>query len=1089
MDQKIAKTEVRIEKVNIPTYPLVEPEVMPVFSETANHQGTTGNPYPVRAVSNVITENPSERAWTVITLENEYIRLGIMPEIGGRISEALDKKTGYHFLYRQHVIKPAMIGVYGPWISGGLEFNWPFHHRPSTFMPVDYSIEQEKDGTAIVWLSEHAPCDRTKGMVGIVLRPDSSYFETRAVVTNRTADRHSFLWWENAAVAVHEDYRLIFPPDVTWVHHHNDAGHTTFPIASGQYGADSITVPKDISWHKNSKLATSYFAGPSRYDFFGGYDYRRECGILHIANHHIAPGKKMFTWGYGKTSETWQSKLTDYDGAYAELMAGSYTDDQPDFTWLAPYETKCFSQFWYPTAGIGYVTYANLDAAVALDREKGEIRLNATREYHDIQVSVYGEDDRVLLAECCDMVPSQLVSFKLGYPENEHLSVVVREKGGRILLSYREQTPDVVHIPKDRLGIPTPQDLKTPMEIVIAAEHLDQYRSPMFKPDEYYTEALRRDPEFLPALKALGEYYTRTGRFAEALKYLDQAWKIECQYNQNPEDGRVGYLRGLSLKNLGRYDEAYDLLYRASWSYNVISAAMCEICAIDGIRGDYRRMLNHALVAIEKESRHPLAIPYAALAAMKLGDKKRALDFINRALTLDPLNHLARFVRVLVTGKGMGAFYAAMNASPSQTCLDAAYDLLNAGFAEEAIQLLSRLAGTSGKEAMVRYTLAYAYEMVNDEKAANKYRQLASQNKIVEVFPARTGEMLVLEAAIRANENDAFAKYLLGCQYYHMRKYEEAAKLFEDSIRLDETFYIPYRNLALVYYNHLGRPADAKNLLIKAIELNPNDALLLSETASVMVRLHDNKVQNAKFLSDHSPKEKNDAICLALAAVYNNAMMFEKADEIMTTHNFTPAEGEEVWVADPYMYSCLCRGRIAMKEKRFDDALELFRKAQNLPENIHVGFWNNSVLIPYRYNEARALMALGRDGEAAKIIAELAAMEDVGMWNMGGEFMYYKAMAIKLGGDEMRAAAMMRTAILAWEKELESGCEYSRKITRCFECFVGNRSDIRKSELYGMLGYGKLFFGDSEGAADMFTRSLEILPSYKISFELESLKV
>jgi len=255
-------------------------------------------------------------------------------------------------------------------------------------------------------------------------------------------------------------------------------------------------------------------------------------------------------------------------------------------------------------------------------------------------------------------------------------------------------------------------------------------------------------------------------------------------------------------------------------------------------------MLNHALVAIEKESRHPLAIPYAALAAMKLGDKKRALDFINRALTLDPLNHLARFVRVLVTGKGMGAFYAAMNASPSQTCLDAAYDLLNAGFAEEAIQLLSRLAGTSGKEAMVRYTLAYAYEMVNDEKAANKYRQLASQNKIVEVFPARTGEMLVLEAAIRANENDAFAKYLLGCQYYHMRKYEEAAKLFEDSIRLDETFYIPYRNLALVYYNHLGRPADAKNLLIKAIELNPNDALLLSETASVMVRLHDNKVQS-----------------------------------------------------------------------------------------------------------------------------------------------------------------------------------------------------------------------------------------------------
>ena len=1089
MDKKAAKTEVRIETVNIPTYPFVEPEVMPVFSETANHQGTTGNPYPIRATSRVIIENPTEKAWTIITLENAYIKIGIMPEIGGRIFEAYDKTTGYNFLYQQHVIKPAMIGVYGPWISGGLEFNWPFHHRPSTFMPVDYHIEQEKDGTAIVWLSEHAPCDRTKGMVGIVLRPDASYFETRAVVTNRTSDRHSFLWWENAAVAVHEDYRLIFPPDVTWVHHHNDASHTTFPMASGQYGADSITQPKDISWHGNSKLATSYFAGPSKYDFFGGYDYRRQCGILHISNHHTAPGKKMFTWGYGTTSETWQSKLTDYDGAYAELMAGSYTDDQPDFTWLAPYETKCFSQFWYPTAGIGYVTYANLDVAVALDREKREIRFNATREYQDMQITVFGEDGRVLLDKRCDISPSGLVSYKLEYPNNERLSIMIWDKMGKMLLSYTEEIADSVHIPQDRIGIPTPDELKTPMDIVIAAEHLDQYRSPTFKPDEYYLEALKRDPDFLPALKSMGEYYTRIGRFEEALCYLDKAWKIECRYNQNPEDGKVGYLRGVSLKNLGKYDEAYDAFYRASWSNNVISAAMCGICAIDGIRGDYELVIEHALVAIEKEMRHPLVIPYAALAAMRLGNKKLALEFIERALGFDKLNHLARFVKVIITGKGITAFFDAMKSSPSQTCLDIAFDLLDAGFVEEAIKLLSTLPKPAQNEAMVRYTLAYAYELINDGKSANKYRGLAPKNKIVEVFPFRAGEMLVLKAAIKANENDAFAKYLLGCQYYHMRKYEEAARMFEDSISIDGKFYIPYRNLALVYYNHLGREEDAKNLLIKAIELNPNDALLFSETASVMIRLNEDNVQNAMFLTEKSPAEKNDTICISLANLYNNAMMFKQAEEIMTAHNFTPAEGEEVLVADPYMYSCLCQGRIAMKENRFEDALEFFRKAQNLPKNINVGFWNDSVLIPYRYNEAKALIALGRDRDATEIITDLAKMEDVGMWNMGGEFIYYKAMAIKLGGNELGASAMMRTAILNWEKELEIGCRYSRKITRCFECFVGDQSDIRTAELYGMLGYGKLFFGDVNGAMDLFARSVEILPSYKILFELKSLKI
>ena len=232
--------QVAVEEWVIPTYPIPPAEEMPMFAETSNHQGTTGNPYPMRVVSDVDSEHREDKKWTVIRLENDYIRLAMIPALGGRVFEAYDKVTGYDFLYRQHVIKPALIGAYGSWISGGIEFNWPFHHRPSTLMPVDYEIVREADGTVIVWMSEHAPNDRTKGMVGIVLTPDASYFETRVSVSNRTPHKHNFLWWENAAVAVHEGYRLVFPPDVTWVHHHNDAGHTTFPIAQGQYGADNI---------------------------------------------------------------------------------------------------------------------------------------------------------------------------------------------------------------------------------------------------------------------------------------------------------------------------------------------------------------------------------------------------------------------------------------------------------------------------------------------------------------------------------------------------------------------------------------------------------------------------------------------------------------------------------------------------------------------------------------------------------------------------------------------------------------------------------------------------------------------------------
>ena len=1087
MNGEIKKVIMTVEKVNIPTYNFLEAEEMPMFSETANHQGTTGNPYPVRATSGVDVENKSDKPWTLITLENDFIRVGILPELGGRICEAYDKTTGYNFLYRQHVVKPAMIGVYGPWTSGGLEFNWPFHHRPSTVMPLDFYTEYEEDGTAIAWLSEHSPSDRTKGMVGIVLRPDASYFETRVLVTNRTANRHNFLWWENAAVAVHKDYRLVFPPDVTWVHHHNDASHTTFPIAQGQYGADDIYEPKDISWHKNSELATSYFAGPSKYDFFGGYDYRCGCGVLHIADHHVSPGKKMFTWGYGGMAETWEKKLTDHDGAYAELMAGSYTDDQPDFTWLAPYETKCFSQFWYPTKGIGYTTHANLESAVALDRECGEVRFNFTGIYKNVRATVTDASGISVLDETFDATPSTPVVFKAAL-ENEHYTVRIYNESSALLMDYTEETADDVHIPENRLGIPIPCELDTPTEIYLAGQHLDQYRSPFFKPDEYYLEAIRREPGYLPAYKALGEYYTRVGRYEDALKYLDTAYSLECKYNQNPEDGSVNYYRGMCLAALGKDDEAYNAYRRSAWSDNTISYAMAAAAAIDGKRGDYKQMYKHAMTALEKEMRHPLAITYAALAKWKLGCKKEATDLCNKAIALDHLNQLARYALTVIAGKGKTAFFASLNSNPAETCLDLAGDLLNAGFYSETLALMQGALKLKPAYAMLRYTSAYCLEMMGDSEGAKRERKLAKVNKIVENFPIRSNDALVLEAALDADAEDGFAAYLLGCQLYNAREYKRAAELWEKATKYEPDFYIPYRNLALAYYNHFDRAADAVLLLRRAIELKPNDSMLLSELAVVLSDISVTDAKNAEYLMENKPMDASDQLYLSIANAYNGAFMFDEAEAVMRSHIFTPAEGEEMLTAEPYLYAYLCRGRQAMKEKRFEDALDYFENAYDLPSDLNVAFWNESVLIPYKYNRAAALVALGRTDEANAAIEELKKLKNEGMWNMGGDFVYYYAESVRLGGEEMRARQIMRDAALAWERELNEGCVYYRAITGLFRCFTGDYTERRLSELYGMLGYAKLFYKDTEGAKEFFEKSLSIKESAKIAFELELLK-
>ena len=216
------------ESVIIETYPLPEPDRNPLFLERRVYQGSSGRVYP-NPVTDRVSDAPEPRAWQAIHLENEHLRVMLLPEIGGRIHVVQDRHTGYDIVYRQNVIKPALVGLLGPWISGGIELNWPQHHRPSTYMPSDWAIERLPDGGAVAWCSEHEPTERLKGMHGVVLRPGSSLLELAVRLTNRTPLVQTFLWWANVAVRVHDDYEAFFPPDVTLRGRSRQARHVHLP--------------------------------------------------------------------------------------------------------------------------------------------------------------------------------------------------------------------------------------------------------------------------------------------------------------------------------------------------------------------------------------------------------------------------------------------------------------------------------------------------------------------------------------------------------------------------------------------------------------------------------------------------------------------------------------------------------------------------------------------------------------------------------------------------------------------------------------------------------------------------------------------
>jgi len=319
------------ETVTFPTYSPPAPDLNPMFLEKRVNQGTSGRVYPYPFLDKLSSES-APKDYTAVYLENEYIRLMVLPEIGGR-----------NFLYRQHVIKPALIGLIGAWISGGVEWNIPHHHRASTFIPVQYRAERNRDGSATVWVGELELRHRMRWAVGYTLRPGSSVLEASVRILNRTPVVNTMLCFANAAVHVNEDYQVIFPPSTQFVTHHSKREFTTWPVATTRYGGADFTRGVDVSWYANHESANSMFAWNYEDDFFAGYDHGREAGVMSVADHHIVPGKKLWTWGNGPRGRMWDRILTDEDGPYIELMVGAYSDNQPDYSWLAPYEVKTFS--------------------------------------------------------------------------------------------------------------------------------------------------------------------------------------------------------------------------------------------------------------------------------------------------------------------------------------------------------------------------------------------------------------------------------------------------------------------------------------------------------------------------------------------------------------------------------------------------------------------------------------------------------------------------------------------------------------------------------------------------------------------------
>jgi tetratricopeptide (TPR) repeat protein len=972
--------EVRVweEKVIIPTYGIGKPDKNPMFLEKRVYQGSSGVVYPHPIVEK-IEDTKTGKEYNAVFLENKYLKLMILPELGGRIQMAWDKVKERHFIYYNRVIKPALVGLTGPWISGGIEFNWPQHHRPSTFEPVDHSLAENPDGSKTVFVNEVERMFHTKALLGFTLYPDKAYMEIKANLYNRTPFPQTFLWWANPAVRVNDHYQSIFPPDVHAVFDHGRRDVSSFPIAKGTYYKVNYAPGTDISRYKNIPVPTSFMAVASKYDFIGGYEHDTRGGVLHVADHHVSPGKKQWTWGYGEFGQAWDKNLTDEDGPYIELMTGVYTDNQPDFSWLQPYEEKSFVQYFMPYGEAGAVKNATKEALVNLEISDGiaDIRVCSTQVYNEVKISLT-IDGKEEFSETVRLSPDQpclrQITLKESPADGKAGIQVIDLISGLTLVSYYTEIQQEEAIPSPAEAIGLPAGIESNELLFLAGQHLEQYRHATYRAEDYYREALRRDEGDIRNNNALGLLFLRKGKFEEAEPFFRKAIRRMTQRNPNPYEGEAYFNLGWSLKMQGRNEEACDAFYKAVWNDAWQHSGYFELARLATGQGRTAEALELIEKSLIKNTRSHTARHLRAVLLRKTGQTTSAHQYINDSLTVDPFNFGCLFEKrllFLAENKAEEAEKALKNLKVLSrqwvhNLIGYAFDYAHAGLYKEASSLL----GILNSEGETRYPMIFYYLgwfafQSGEVASAIESFKLAASLAADYCFPNRVEDVLVLQKAMELNEGDSKAPYYLGNFFYDKRQYSDAITLWEKSVRLDPSFPTVHRNLALAYFNKRNDTAGALNSLTIAFTLDSSDGRVLMELDQLHRKLNKPPAERLKMLEERILLfEARDDLYLERVTLYNQLQNFEKAKQLLEQHHFHPWEGGEGKAVGQYLLCHLELARLALSKGQSEKALELLDAAGNYPGNLGEGKLSGARENDIFYLKGLACEQAGRQQEA-----------------------------------------------------------------------------------------------------------------------------
>jgi Tfp pilus assembly protein PilF len=881
-----------------PTYPFADPNPVPLLTALYPYFRFDG-----------FTDTPIRKEWKVVELENDYIRVIILPEIGGKIWSATEKSTGRQFIYHNNAVKFRDVAMRGPWTSGGIEANYGIiGHTPNCSTPVDYEVMTNSDGSVSCIVGTLDLLTRSIWRLEVNLPKDKAFFTTNSFWYNGTALEQPYYHWMNAGLPVKGNLEFLYPGTR---HIGHDGEYDDWPVNKFNGKNINFYEENDFGGYKSYHVFGGYA------HFFGTYYHDYDFGMIRFGMRDEKAGKKLWIWGLSRQGMIWEDLLTDTDGQYFELQSGRMFNQNAEKSVytpfkhmsFAPYTTDVWTEYWYPILDTEGAVEANEYGALNVKYEDGWLKIyfSPVQAIDDVLEISAGENKIYRKKLQLKTLESFRDSLRTAVPGDNWRAVLGNQK---LVFSFNKKETEMSR----PVAAPEDFDWKSVHGLyMLAKSEMAQKLYP--KAEANLKAALEADLNYHPALVLMSQLMYRNMRYNDALGYAMRALSIDTH------DGASNYYYGLINEALGNMTDAKDGFDLASLSAEYRSAAHTALARISLKEKNPGRAVHYAQKALDYNRLNIPALQYMAIAYRLDNKQDKAESTLNTIAGLDKISHFANFEKYFAdpTSENRNKFSSRIrNEMPWETYAELAVFYYGAGCIDEATRLFE-LSPPSPEAAL---WLSY----LKGRKAFPDDTDLAF------AFPFRSETGRILESFLWENTGSWKLKYLLALVYADRNRLDESRELLA-SCGNDPDFAPFYAMRAAV-----NKDGDKKQNLADlqyAVSLDGHWRYV-----KLLAEYYNENAQAPEALSVLENYYRKDPEQYIIGLGYAKTLLLTKqyaaSDKVLANLNLIPFEGATE-SRDIYREVKLMQAVELMQGKKYSRALTFISQARLFPENLGVG--------------------------------------------------------------------------------------------------------------------------------------------------------